>query len=192
MVTMLNQSVECQKHKNKIKLFADAHQGLHPISSTRALLVMLFVARKEGYTLGTLSLTHVFSEVLSFLQKAKQKLQIIVHWCCKAWYWANNWPSMSKCEHDIMSSTIAHQQIKFGIGTLCCLFQPAVEFSGLKAGLQASSGTVAVSLTHARPDTQTCYESRVTALMNLQQNGVHGCDVDQLHAQALMLISSSC
>ena len=41
---------------------------------------MLFVARKEGYALGTLSLTHVFSEVLSSLQQAKQMLQIIVHW----------------------------------------------------------------------------------------------------------------
>ena len=59
MVTMLNQSVECQ-HKNKIKLFADAHQGFHPFSSTSALVVMLFVARKEGYALGTLSLTHIF------------------------------------------------------------------------------------------------------------------------------------
>ena len=99
---------------------------------------------------------------------------------------------MSKRKHDIMSSTIAHQQMRFCIGTLHCSFQPGVEFSGLKAGLQASSGTVAVSLTHARPDTETCYESRVTALMTLQQDGVHVCDVDQLHAQALTLISSSC
>ena len=60
--------------------FADAHQGFHPFSSTRALVVMLFVARKEGYALGTLSLTHVFFEVLSSLQQAKQTLQIILHW----------------------------------------------------------------------------------------------------------------
>ena len=67
-----------------------------------------------------------------------------------------------------------------------------MEISGLKAGLQASSGAVAVSLKQARPDTETCYESRVTALMNLQQDGVHVYEIDQLHAQALMLISSSC
>ena len=184
------------KTQQQNQIIADANQGFHPFSLTRALVVMLFVARKEEYALGTLSLTHGFSEVLLSLQQAKQKLQIIVHWCCKAWYWANNWPSMSKRKHDIMSSTIAHQQITFCIGTLHCSFQPAVEFSGLKAALQASiqasSGTVAVSLTHARPDTETCYESRVTALMTLQQDGVHVCDVDQLHAQALTLISSSC
>ena len=95
--------------------------------------------------------------------------------------------NMTSCQ-----AQVAHQQIKCCIGTLHCLFQPAVEFSGLKAGIQASSGAVAVSLTQARPDTETCYESRVTAFMNLQQDGVHVYDVDQLHAQALMLISSSC
>ena len=95
--------------------------------------------------------------------------------------------NMTSCQ-----AHVAHQQIKCCIGTLHCSFQPAVEFSGMKAGLQASSGTFALSLTHARPDTETCYESRVTALMNLQYNVEHVCDVDQLHAQALTLISSSC